>query len=74
MNTQTLRPQFRPLHWLHVVISKAKAFILGTYHGLPKKYLKSYLNEYSFRFCRRDFGPVLLECLTLAVSLSRLAD
>lgn len=23
-------------HWLHVVISNAKAFILGTYHGLPK--------------------------------------
>ena len=24
------------LHWLHIVISNAKAFILGTYHGLPK--------------------------------------
>ena len=62
------------LHWLHVVISNAKAFILGTYHGLPKKYLQSYLDEFSFRFCRRDFGPALLERLTLAVSLSRLAD
>lgn len=62
------------LHWLHIVISNAKAFILGTYHGLSKKYLQSYLDEYSFRFCRRDFGPALLECLTLAVSLSRLAD
>ena len=62
------------LHWLHIVISNAKAFILGTYHGLSKKYLQSYLDEYSFRFCRRDFGPALLERLTLAVSLSRLAD
>ena len=62
------------LHWLHVVISNAKAFILGTYHGLPKKYLQSYLDEFSFRFCRRDFGPALLERLILAVSLSRLAD
>ena len=25
------------LHWLHIVISNAKAFILGTYHGLPKE-------------------------------------
>ena len=62
------------LHWLHIVISNAKAFILGTYHGLPKKYLQSYLDEYSFRFSRRDFGAALLERLTLAISLSRLAD
>ena len=62
------------LHWLHIVISNAKAFILGTYHGLSKKYLQSYLDEYSFRFCRRGFGLGLLERLTLAVSLSRLAD
>lgn len=24
------------LHWLHITISNANAFILGTYHGLPK--------------------------------------
>ena len=62
------------LHWLHIVISNAKAFILGTYHGLPKKYLQSYLDEYSFRFSRCDFAPALFKRLTLAVSLSRLAD
>lgn len=59
------------LHWLHIVISNAKALILGTYHGLSKKYLQSHLDEYSFRFCRRHLGPALLERLTLAVSLSR---
>ena len=62
------------LHWLHVVISNAKAFILGTYHGLPKKNLQSYLDEYSFRFCRRHFGGALVERLALSVSLSRSAD
>ena len=62
------------LHWLHIVISKATAFILGIYHGLSQKYLQSYLDEYSFRFYRRDFGLALLESLTRAVSLSRLAD
>ena len=62
------------LHWLHIVISNAKAFILGTYHGLPKKHLQSYLDEYSFRFSRRDFGPALFKRLTLAVSLSCSAD
>lgn len=58
------------LHWLHIVISNAKAFILGTYHGLPKKNLQSYLDKYCFRFSRRDFGPRLLEHLALAVGLS----
>ena len=58
------------LHWLHIAISNAKAFILGTYHGLPKKNLQSYLDEYSFRFSRRSFGPKLLERLTLAVGTS----
>ena len=58
------------LHWLHIVISNAKAFILGTYHGLPKKYLQAYLDEYCFRFSRRDFGPRLLERLALAVGAS----
>ena len=29
-------PQGKMLHWLHIMVSNAKAFILGTYHGLPK--------------------------------------
>ena len=58
------------LHWLHIVISNAKAFVLGTYHGLPKKYLQSYLDEYSFRFSRRDFGPALTERLVIAIAAS----
>lgn len=63
-------PDSGMLHWLHVVISNAKAFILGTYHGLPKAYLQSYLNEFCFRFSRRSFGPILLERLILAVGTS----
>jgi len=45
----------------------AKAFILGTYHGLPKANLHSYLDEFCFRFSRRSFGVALLEHLTLAI-------
>ena len=58
------------LHWLHIVISNAKAFILGTYHGLPKDNLQSYLDEFCFRFSRRSFGPDLLDRLALAVASS----
>lgn len=33
----------RLLHWLHITISNAKAFILGTYYGLSKDNLQSLL-------------------------------
>ena len=46
------------LHWLHIVVSNAKAFVQGTYHGLPKTNLQAYLDEFCFRFNRR-FLPVL---------------
>ena len=41
---------------LHKMIGNAKAFILGTYHGLDKIYLQSYFDEFCFRFNRR-FNP-----------------
>ena len=71
---KSYEPGSGSLHWLHIVISNAKAFILGTYHGLPKKHLQSYLDEYSFRFSRRDFGGALVERLSLSIALSRSAD
>jgi transposase-like protein len=43
------------LKWLHVVVSNAKAFIAGTYHGLGKKHLQRYLDEFCYRFNRRRF-------------------
>jgi len=43
------------LKWLHVIVSNAKAFIAGTYHGLGQKHLQSYLNEFCYRFNRRKF-------------------
>jgi transposase-like protein len=44
------------LKWLHTIISNAKAFIAGTYHGLDKKHLQAYLDEYCYRFSRRNFS------------------
>ena len=40
-------------HWVNVIIANAKSFILGTFHGLPKKYLSRYLDEFCYRFNRR---------------------
>jgi transposase-like protein len=43
------------LKWLHVILSNAKAFIQGTFHGLDKIHLQRYLNEFCYRFNRRRF-------------------
>lgn len=61
------------LHWVHIAISNAKAFVLGTYHGLPSKNLDAYLDEYRFRFSRRSFGPHLFDRLAVAMSAPTLA-
>lgn len=67
-------PDSSLLHWRHLVISNAKAFIMGTYHGLPKKPFQSYLDGYFFRFSRRGFDGALAEYLTLSIALSRLVE
>lgn len=48
--------------------SNAKAFILGTFHGLPKQNLDLYLSEFYFRFYRRNMN--LFERLAVAVGSS----
>ena len=67
---QTFKQNKHHLHWLHIAISNAKAFVLGTFHGLDKKCLQMYLDEYCYRFSRRYFGADLLERLALAVATS----
>lgn len=62
------------LHWLHIIVSNVKAFILGTYHGLPKSNLQSYLDEFAFRFSRRGFRGDLTDCLLITVARSGTAD
>ena len=43
------------LKWMHILISNAKSFILGTYHGLDSPHLQAYLDEFCYRFNRRNF-------------------
>ncbi len=51
------------LHWLHTIISNAKAFIGGTFHGLDPKHLQAYLNEFCYRFNRRKFKRTMFSRL-----------
>jgi transposase-like protein len=58
------------LKWLHTMISNAKAFIGGTFHGLASKHLQSYLNEFCFRTNRRRFeGELFNRLLTACISV-----
>ena len=57
------------LPWVHIAIGNLKAFLLGTYHGVSSKYLQEYLNEFCYRFNRREWEAelplrLLNACLT----------
>jgi len=41
------------LPWVHRIFANLKVWALGVYHGLRRKYLQSYLDEFVFRFNRR---------------------
>ena len=48
--------------------SLAKRGIGGVYHSVSKKYLQTYLNEYSFRYNRRNSGQPMFTSLLEQVS------
>ena len=39
--------------WVHRIFSNRKVWAFGVYHGLRRKHLQSYLDEFVFRFNRR---------------------
>ncbi len=56
-----------------------KKGIGGVYHSVSKKYLQTYLNEYSFRYNRRDngnliFTSILERVAVVAASRERASD
>jgi hypothetical protein len=59
------------LHWVHIAISLAKRFLLGTYHGaVSPRYLFQYLDEFCYRFNRRGKENKLCESLLRACLLA----
>lgn len=51
------------LPMIHVVIGNLKAWIDGTFHGVHKKHLQAYLNEFVFRFNRRFYRSLSFRAL-----------
>jgi transposase-like protein len=41
------------LPWVHVAISNFKSYLLGTYHGISRRYVQEYLDEFCYRLNRR---------------------
>jgi transposase-like protein len=58
------------LAWLHTIISNAKTFVLGTYHGLNKEHLQAYLDEFCYRINRRTYQSKLFMRLVVAIASS----
>lgn len=48
---------------IHRVFSNLKTWLLGTHHGVEPKYLQGYLDEYVFRFNRRQIPMVAFQTL-----------
>ncbi len=63
---ETFAADKKMLVWVHTLISNMKAFIGGTYHGIERTYMQLYLDEFGFRFNRRNFNENLFERLALA--------
>src|SRR3982751_6312216 len=63
-------PAHLVLPWIHRVFANAKRWGLGVYHGLRRKPLQAYLDEFVFRFNRRRSPAAAFERLPgLAVAL-----
>ena len=51
------------LPWIYRAFSLIKRWSLGTYHGLRRKHVDTYLNEFVFRYNRRFYRHVSFETL-----------
>lgn len=54
--------------WVHIAISNAKKKIKGIHHHVQNQYMQNYLNEFTYRFNRRNFNERIFERLMIAVT------
>jgi transposase-like protein len=58
------------LKWVHIIAGNAKAWINGTFHGIDRKHLQSYLDEFCYRLNRRFHENELLDRVITACANS----
>ena len=54
------------LSWVHIAIANAKRLLLDVYHDIRPECLQNYLNEFCWKFNRRNFGKALFDRLMVA--------
>lgn len=59
------------LKWVHIIAGNVKAWLNGTFHGIDKKHLQLYLDEFCYRLNRRFFEDQLFDRLLNACVLSK---
>jgi len=66
-------PKENPNHlrWYHVISSNLKAFLNGTYHGVERKHLQAFLDEFCYRFNRRFWPDQLFARTMVACSKAK---
>ncbi len=52
--------------WVHTAISNAKKKLLGLHHQVKDDYMQNYLDEFCYKFNRRNFGENLFDRLVIA--------
>jgi transposase-like protein len=57
-----------PLKWIQTLMGNVKTTIAGVFHGVSRKHLQRFLDEYCFRFNRRHNERELFERLLAACS------
>ncbi|MEG1559718.1 MAG: IS1595 family transposase, partial [Clostridia bacterium] len=50
--------------WLNIIVNNAKALIVSTFHGLDKKHLQAYFNEFCYRFNLRHSEIPIFDYVT----------
>jgi len=58
------------LKWVHIIAGNAKAWINGTFHGIDRKHLQSYLDEFCYRLNRRFHETELFDRVITACANS----
>lgn len=53
------------LPWVHKAISNAKSILNAVYKGVTQEYLQNYLNEFCYKYNRRDFGSNVFDRLLI---------
>jgi hypothetical protein len=58
----------KELKWVHTVISNSKRIFNGIHHKINTNYIQNYLDEFCYKFNRRNFKDKLFDRLVIAVA------